>query len=952
MQGIRHQSPAMLGGEKGMLRVRKAKGAHPSVRVGVILVLAFILSLSGCGWFGSQSPEEHIQSATEYRDQGKLNAAIIELKNALQQSPDNANARLLLGKIYVESGQGRAAEKELRRAISLGVAEAEIALELAKAMLMQGRYQDVLEALKPFRQSDPARHAEALIVKGDAEQALGKVELACADYQQASKLDAENLSADLGLARCDMLQDQVDQAKARVKRLLQQHPKHVQSWIMLGRIEAAAKQNQAALEALGKALELAPKQPSALMARAQIELLENQLEAAEVDIEALHKLVPASAQANHLLGFLRFRQGRFNDAAVAYQNALRANPDFDPAILWLGLTNYAQHDYEQAIQRFSRFLQKYPDAIRVKVLLALSQAQAGGDSAAVQTLRELQGLDIEDPRMLAAIGQAALSVGDPATGRHYFEQAVARAPDKAAFRVALGSLLLQSGDARQAIEELDMASQLDNEDARADIMLIRTLIAKRDLDQAMEVIDRVAKKTPESALPDVLRGLVFLLEKKNNEARKVFERAVKRDPGSIGGHHGLAVLAIQKQNFADANRHYQTALDAHPGNLQIELALSGLAMRTGDRERALSWLSKAVKDNPQSAVAAGMYARELLTQGKARQAVQATQEGLSANPKHVGLLYIRGASLLAEGKKQAAASTYQELIAAHPKFIPARLQLARTREQLGDMDGARQALSEALELSPRHLGAKVALLQLEAQAKNFNRALELVREIEQQNPKSPVGQLLKAQVRVRQGELSQAVEILHSSVKAYPQSQAAMRMLARLQWATGKREASVTTLAAWLKTHPDDLSMARELGDRYLLLERHKEAAEIYEKIIEVDPRNATVLNNLALASWPSDSEQALKFAREANRLHPKNPALQDTLGWILVQDGQVERGLTLLESAREQLGDSLTVQYHYAAALARSGRQPAARQELKDLLAKDKDFPEKNAAQALLEKL
>ncbi|MCO6441361.1 MAG: PEP-CTERM system TPR-repeat protein PrsT, partial [Nitrococcus mobilis] len=569
-----------------MLRVRKAKGAHPAIGVAVILILALVLPLTACDRFGAQSPEEHIRNATEYRAQGELNAAVIELKNALQQSPDNAKARHLLGKIYVESGQGQAAEKELRRAISLGVPEVEVAPELAKAMLMQGRYQDVLDALKPSRQSDPARHAEALIVKGDAEQALGKIELACADYQQAAKLDAENLSADLGLARCDLLQDRIDQAKARVKGLLQQHPKHVQSWIMLGRIEAAAQQNKAALDAFGKALELVPNQPSALMARAQIELLENQLEAAEADIEALHKLVPTSAQVNHLLGFLRFRQGRFNDAALAYQDALRANPDFDPAILWLGLTNYAQHNYEQAIQRFSRFLQKHPDAVRVKVLLALSQAQAGGDSAAVQTLRELQGLDIEDPRMLAAIGQAALSVGDPASGRHYFEQAVARAPDKAAFRMALGSLLLQSGDARQAIEELDMASQLDNEDARADIMLIRTLIAKRDLDQAMQAIDRVAKKTPESALPDVLRGLVFLLEKKNNEARKAFELAVKKDPASIGGHHGLAVLAIQKQDFADANKHYQTALDAHPGNLQIELALSSLAVRAGDRERA------------------------------------------------------------------------------------------------------------------------------------------------------------------------------------------------------------------------------------------------------------------------------------------------------------------------------------------------------------------------------
>ncbi|EAR21278.1 TPR repeat protein [Nitrococcus mobilis Nb-231] len=918
----------------------------------MILVLGLILPLTACDQLGSQSPEEHIQNAIEYRDQDKLNAAVIELKNALQQSPDNAKARLLLGKVYVESGQGRAAEKELRRAISLGVDEGEIALELAKAMLIQGRYQDVLDALQPSRQSDPARHAEALIVKGDAGQALGKIELACADYQQASKLDADNLSADLGLVRCDVLQDRIDQARARVKRLLQQHPKHAQSWIMLGRIEAAAQQNKAALDAFDKALELSPNQPGALLGRAQIELIENQLDAAEADIEALRKLAPTSVQANHLLGFLRFRQGRFNDAALAYQDALRANPDFDPAILWLGLTNYAQHNYEQAIQRFSRFLQKYPDSVRVKVLLALSQAQAGGDDAAVQTLRELQGVDIEDPKVLAAIGQAALSAGDSATGRHYFEQAVARAPDKAAFRMALASVLLESGDARQAIEELDVASQLDKKDSRADVALIRTLIAKRQLDQALPAIDRLQEKLPESAIPEVLRGLVFLLQKKSDTALQAFTAAVKKDPDSIGGHHGLAVLAIQKRDFAAAKKHYQAILDAHPGNLRTELALSGLARRSDDRAGALSWLERAAEDNPESAIAAGLYARELLAQGKTRKALQAIQKALETNPEHVGLLYMRGASLLAEGEHRAAADTYQELIAAHPKFMLARLQLARARRQLNDIDGAREALTEALELSPHHVGAKVTLLLLEAQAKNFSRALKLVHEIEQQHPKSPVGQLLEAQVRVLQDKLPQAIDTLLSAAKAHPESRAVMRMLASLQWATGKREASVTILAAWLKTHPGDLQMARALGDRYLAMGRNKAAGEIYEKVIQDHPRDALVLNNLALARWLDDPEQAMKLAREANRLQPKNPALQDTLGWMLVEDGQVEQGLPLLESAKERLGDSLTVQYHYAAALARAGRQSAAREELKDLLAKDKSFPEKNAAQALLEKL
>lgn len=935
-----------------MLRAWKTESVRTHVGVIAILVSLLMLPLTACDLFGSQSPAKHIQNAVEYRHKGDLNAAIIELKNALQQSPGNAKARLLLGRIYVESGQGQAAEKELRRAVSLGTAEVEIAPDLAKAMLMQGRYQDVLDTVKPARQLDPARHAQVLITKGDAEQALGKIEPACADYRQASELDSKNPFAGLGLASCDALQNRIDQARARVKGLLQQHPKHVPSWIMLGRIEAPAKHVQAAIDAFSKALELSPQQPSALLGRARIELIDNRLKEAETDVVALHKLAPSSAQVNQLLGSLRFRQGRFDDAAVAYHDALRANPDFAPAVLWLGLTHYAQRNYEQAIQGFSRFLQNHPDAVRVKVLLALSQAQLGGDAAAVQTIRQLQGLDIEDPRLLAAIGQAAVSAGDKNAGRHYFEQAVTRAPDKAAFRTALASVLLQSGDARQAIEELDMASQLDKKDASPDIMLIRALIAKRQLDQALPAIDRLQKKLPQSDVPDVLRGLVFLLQKSNDQALKAFTAAVKKDPASIGGHHGLAMLDIQRQDFAAAHKNYQAVLDAHPGNLQTELALSSLAVRTDDRAQALSWLEQAAKDNPKSPIASGLYARDLLAQGKTQKALQVTQKGLNANPKHAGLLYIRGAALLAEGQNQEAAKAYQDLIVIQPNFIPARLQLARAREQLNDIQGARRALTEALKISPRHLGAKVALLQLEARTKNFSRAMDLVREIEQQHPKSPLGQLLEAQIHAQQGKLPQAIATLRSAAKRHPQSQAVVRLLARLQWAAGEQKASVTTLAEWVQTHPDDLQLARELGDGYLVMGRNKAAAEMYGKIIKVHPRDATVLNNLALARWPDDPGQAMKLAQEANRLHPKSPALQDTLGWMLVEEGEVKQGLPLLKSARKLMGDSPSVHYHYAAALARAGQQSAARQELKGLLAKGKDFPEKTDAQALLEKL
>jgi len=61
-----------------------------------IVIPAFIcgLLLVGCG---GESPQRRLASAKEYLQKKDTKAAVIELKNALQASPDLGEARYLLG---------------------------------------------------------------------------------------------------------------------------------------------------------------------------------------------------------------------------------------------------------------------------------------------------------------------------------------------------------------------------------------------------------------------------------------------------------------------------------------------------------------------------------------------------------------------------------------------------------------------------------------------------------------------------------------------------------------------------------------------------------------------------------------------------------------------------------------------------------------------------------------
>ena len=107
--------------------------------------IALSIILSGCG---GKSAEEHFASATEFAQQQRFNEAVIELKSAVAAAPDNGDYRVLLGRIYMQTGDYISAEKELLRAIANGIALPEIAQELIQTRFRSENYKQLLEPME------------------------------------------------------------------------------------------------------------------------------------------------------------------------------------------------------------------------------------------------------------------------------------------------------------------------------------------------------------------------------------------------------------------------------------------------------------------------------------------------------------------------------------------------------------------------------------------------------------------------------------------------------------------------------------------------------------------------------------------------------------------------------------------------------------------------------------
>ena len=77
-----------------------------------------------------------------------------------------------------------------------------------------------------------------------------------------------------------------------------------------------------------------------------------------------------------------------------------------------------------------------------------------------------------------------------------------------------------------------------------------------------------------------------------------------------------------------------------------------------------------------------------------------------------------------------------------------------------------------------------------------------------------------------------------------------------------------------------------------------------------------------------------------------------DTLGWILLDQGETENALARLQAASAVLPGNAEVRYHVAVALQRAGRTADARAVLEQLLSSGASFTSKPEAEKLLDEL
>lgn len=906
-------------------------------------VLVFGASMSGC--HHDQSTAALLAEASQYQKKGDMKAALIQLKNAVEKDPDNAQARLALGTFYLETGDVVSADKELRKAATLGIPAARTLPPLAAAMLAQGQFQKLLEEISPNKAQGSA---PLLTRRGDALLALGKKDDAKQAYEQALAVNSSAAEPRIGLARMALQRKDIQAAHHFIDEATKAEPNNAEVASFKGSVLRFEGKPEEALVAYDRVIAIKPDHRLAHLDKAYIEIGLRKFDAAKADIDAASKITPGSPLVTYVQGLLDFSQGKFAAAQESLQKVLKSAPDHLPTILLSGAVELNLGAVQQSEQHLRKYLEAVPNDVYARKLLAQVLLKSSHPDDAIAELAPALKESSQDAQLLTLAGQSYMQVKDFRKASTYFEQASALAPQTPQLHTSLGLSKLAQGDYESGQRELELAASLDSTPV-AGMALVSAQIHLKNYDKALAAAQALEKSGTKDPLLQNLKGSIYLAKNDPVNARASFENALAFKPGYFPAVANLAQLDLAQKQPDRARKRFLDLLVKDKNNLPAMAALAAIANAEGKPAEATSWLEKASAAQPDAVAPAIQLATQYLTSGEKQKALTLLRKYATTN-NTPELLDMMARAQLANDDPSGALDSYSKLAQVLPKSAAVHMELAKVHVLLNNEAAAAGDLNKALALQPDFLPAQIAQVQLAERKGDVERAIATARQIQQQRPKEIYGFVLEGEVAARH-QRDAAALAAYERAFSIDKSSAMMIKIHQQLKKMGKSAEAEQRLAFWQKSNPQNLQVAMYVAERQLADKNYKVAITQLEAILKQSPDNVIALNNLAWAYQQDKDTRAIPTAEKAYRIAADSPSVLDTLGWLLLEQGQTARALPLLQKAAVASAEP-TIHYHLAIALQKSGDKARAKKTLTELLKRGTQFPEVESARTLLKQI
>ena len=918
-----------------------------------LLVLAVILLVGSTAtsgaWYWHRSHDQ-LGIARAAMARGDLHTAQIALRAMLRNRPQSAEAHYRLGAVQIQLGDPVAAEKELRLAQTGGWNNRAVLPLLARAILAQGRFNDVLKTFAtdnlPPEEAGPLLVSQAL-----AQLGLKQIEAAQQTIATAEKLAPQIAEAPLAAARIALARNDAAVAGQKLDRALEINPRSVDALMLKGELQHGSGQYDPAVASFTAALAVVPDAINIRLERANSLIVLNQTQKAREDVDAVLNADARNPLANYFLAVLLLRAGDWAGADAALQNISPVISRFPRGEYFQALTKLNLNEIEQASEAANKYVARAPQDIAGYKLLARVQARAHQPQRMTETLTRAVDAGLVDVDLLELLGNAYIQTGQDSLAVQTLERAAALASDNPEVLARIAAIRLGIGDASGAERNLARSLELTPGKVNVGEQLVMAALAAGDLDRADSELAKLRQQagTDPAKLGNLL-GLIRMGQLDLDAARVAFEGALTADPTAAAARLNLAKVLLLEGRPADAEKLLLVLLDQEPANTPALSAISGILLAQGRPDRLAALMTAAHRAAPGHVGMTLALADLLASIGETRKAYALIDEMTKEQAGLPGVLAARARLQAALGLEREAQDSYRQVLAANPADIETRRRLAELLLRARDGDEARAVLRKGLEAAPGNLSLLQTLVAIDFRLGGLDAGLATAAALARDAANLPAARGLKGGLYMSVQRYADAAAAYQAELDANPSGALAVATAVALNSAGRPADARLV-LRDWVQGNPKDLDAIRALSSLDLQNKRLAEAEKGLQAVLALQPNDPVALNNLAWIYQTHNDSRARAMAQKAYLLAP-GPQSADTLGWIVTQQGDPRMGVLLLGQAAQTLSTDPAIFYHLAVALKGTGEKDKAVELLTRLVNAPDEFDDKPAARQLLAEL
>jgi tetratricopeptide (TPR) repeat protein len=302
------------------------------------------------------------------------------------------------------------------------------------------------------------------------------------------------------------------------------------------------------------------------------------------ELDAIDARQPDLAESQNLRGVILMRQGIYDKAEAALQEAVRIDPKFWNARFNLAEIPFLERDWTEARHRFEQLLSgnmsdllgEATQLIRYKILLTYLLE---GNQEMVDSMLAKFELSPDTPAVHYANAAIALQRKNTKEARDWMVAAEKNFSPQlnkifAESLYEAGWLEKPAGQGHAAVPLMTVAERdAKNKDlARSSFEQAQQAFQQRDFDQARKLIDEADAADPNQAPILNLRGEILLEQGDLDGAEVAFKKAAKADPKFREAQFNLAQIPFKKKDYTKARERFQALAKQLPGGDKNEAA--------------------------------------------------------------------------------------------------------------------------------------------------------------------------------------------------------------------------------------------------------------------------------------------------------------------------------------------------------------------------------------------